>query len=375
MKERKKIILVDDQIINLDIGTDTLSKEYEVFTALSGEELILLLKSVTPDIILLDVMMPEMDGYETLKIIKSNPETAHIPVIFLTTKNDEGSELEGLSLGAIDYISRPFSPPLLLKRIEIHLLIEEQKTLLEEQKKLLEKQKKELTNYSDNLEIMVRKKTKTVLELQETVLETVAELIECRDDITGRHIERTQKYLKILLDEITSRKLYAEETENWDKELLVMSALLHDVGKIAIKDDILLKPGRLTYEELELIKKHTTFGETVIERIQEKTTEHAYLNYAKTLAVSHHEKWDGSGYPHGLKGTDIPLQGRLMAIADVYDALVSERPYKRPISHEEAVKTIEEGRGTQFDPALVDLFVSVAKKFDNVNKKLVKKGI
>lgn len=371
MKERKKIILVDDQEINLDIGKNALSEEYDVLTASSGDNLLLLLKSIKPDVILLDILMPEMNGYEIIKIIKSNPETAHIPVIFLTSKSDEDSELEGLTLGAIDYIFKPFSPPLLLKRIETHLLIDEQKKLLKEQKELLEEQKKELINYSDNLEIMVRKKTRAVLELQDAILETVAELVECRDDITGRHIERTQKYLKILLDEIISRKLYTDEIESWDMELLVMSALLHDVGKIAISDSILLKPGNLTYEEFELIKKHTTFGEKVIDRIQRKTTEHAYLNYAKTLAASHHERWDGLGYPNGLKGTDIPLQGRLMAIADVYDALVSERPYKRPISHKEAVNIIIEGSGTQFDPALVNLFINAADKFDEVNKKVI----
>ncbi|MCL2634277.1 MAG: response regulator [Oscillospiraceae bacterium] len=353
---RKKIIFVDDQVSNLMIGRNVLSVEYDVFTVPSSEKMFMLLEKVDPDLILLDVEMPEMNGYETIKKLKSDAETAHLPVIFLTAKNDAGSELEGLSLGAIDYISKPFSPPLLLKRLEVHLLVEKQK-------KELENQKKELQKYNDNLEEMVKEKTKTIIELQNAVLETVAELVECRDDITGGHIERTQSYLRILFEGLKDKNIYSDEVKEWDLEMLIQSAQLHDVGKISISENILNKPGRLTAEEFDEMKKHTTRGGEIIEHIQERTSEQKFLTFAKTMVLSHHEKWDGSGYPYGLKGTDIPLEGRLMAIVDVYDALVSERPYKKAFSHEEAVRIITEGSGTQFEPALVDLFLIEQEKF------------
>jgi len=362
MTGRKKIIFVDDQISNLMIGRNVLSSEYDVFTVPSAEKMFKLLEKVEPDLILLDVEMPDMDGYETIKKLKSAPETSRIPVIFLTARNDAGSELEGLSLGAIDYISKPFSPPLLLKRIDVHLLVEEQK-------KQLEKQKQELQNYNDNLEVMVKEKTKTIMELQNAVLETVAELVESRDDVTGGHIERTQSYLKILFEGLREQGLYSDETKDWDVNLLVQSAQLHDVGKISISDTILNKPGKLTPEEFNQMKLHTTFGGEIIDRIQTRSTERSFLQFTKTLAMTHHEKWDGSGYPYGLKGYDIPLEGRLMAIVDVYDALVSERPYKKAFTHEEAVKIIKDASGTQFEPALVELFLTESENFRRTAQK------
>ncbi len=353
---RRKIMLVDDNITNLNIGKTALNDLYDVFTLPSGQKLLMLLEKLTPDLILLDIEMPEMNGYEVIKIIKSNPQTAAIPVVFLTAKSDIGSELEGLSLGAIDYISKPFSPPLLRKRIEVHLLVEDQK--------------KELKHYNDNLQEMVLAKTKTVLELQNAVLKTVAELVEFRDDNTGGHIERTQSYLRILVEEMVVQKLYQSETKGWDIDQLVLSAQLHDVGKISISDSILQKPGKLTAEEFAEMQRHTTYGVNAIRRIERSTTESDFLAHAKVLAATHHEKWDGSGYPIGLAGQEIPLQGRIMAIADVYDALISERPYKPTFSHEMAVDIIREGSGTHFEPALVSLFLSVADEFDATAKRI-----
>lgn len=346
--ERKKIVLADDHIANLTMGRNALCGEYEVFTVPSGEKLLTLLAKITPDLVLLDIEMPGLNGYETIKIIKSQPHTARIPVIFLTARNDPGSELEGLSLGAIDYISKPFSPPLLRKRIEVHLLVEEQK--------------KELQDYTDNLEDMVQQKTKKIVELQGAIMETMADLVECRDDVTGGHIARTQRYLKILVEELVARQLYPEQTAHWNIVQLIQSAQLHDVGKIAINDNILRKPAKLTTAEFEEMKGHTLFGGKVIEKLQNNTRDHEFFEYAKILTVYHHERWDGSGYPFGLAGEDIPLLARLMAIVDVYDALISERPYKQPIPHQQAVVIIEEGRGKQFDPTLVDLFSSVADR-------------
>jgi putative two-component system response regulator len=239
-----------------------------------------------------------------------------------------------------------------LKRIEVHLLVEAQK-------KTLESQQKELKNFNDNLQKMVDEKTKTVLELQDAMLKTVADLVESRDDITGGHIERTKKGVGLLIDGLRDHPRFGNEVSAWDIKLLLQSSQLHDVGKIAISDNILKKPGKLTDEEFGEMKKHAASGVQIIERIEASASASDFLKHAKIFAGTHHEKWDGSGYPNGLAGKNIPLQGRIMALADVYDALVSERPYKKAFSHTEAAKIIQEGRGSQFDPALTDVFVRV----------------
>ena len=224
----------------------------------------------------------------------------------------------------------------------------------------------QLSERHHQLEELVNKKTKTVVELKNAVLKTMAELVESRDYITGGHIERTQSYLQILINAMQNAGLYLEETSNWDLNLVLQSAQLHDVGKIAIDDAILRKPGDLTKEEFEKIKTHTIYGEEIIERIKLNTSEHTFLEHARILASTHHEKWNGSGYPKGLKGHAIPLEGRLMAIPDVYDALVSVRPYKKAYSHTEAVEMITKGSGVHYDPSLVNVFLSVADKFNEV---------
>jgi len=364
--ERKAVYLVDDDPTNLTVGIDALEEHYDVLTLSSGALLVKMLEKGVPDLILLDIDMPGMDGYETLKIIKSNPKTSHVPVIFLTAMSDSRSELAGLTLGAVDYISKPFSGPLLRKRIEMHMLIESQKRILEAQTRELLSQRLDLIRFNDNLQDMVEVKTKTVVELQDALLKTMAELVECRDNITGGHIERTQNYLGVLLNAMQRQGVYQEEASTWNIKLVLQSAQLHDVGKIAVKDCILNKPGKLTEEEFNEIKEHTAFGGAVIEKIGESTSEQAFLEYAKIFALTHHEKWDGSGYPSGLKGERIPLLGRLMAIADVYDALRSNRPYKQAYPHSEAVSIIRAGSGTHFDPVLVNLFMSVAGEFDAI---------
>ena len=217
----------------------------------------------------------------------------------------------------------------------------------------------ELKSYNDNLEEMVNKKTATIVELKNAVMETIADLVERRDDATGGHVSRTSGYLKIIIDEIIKKGLYSDQTALWNINQMVMSAQLHDVGKIAIDDSILRKPSKLDKDEFEKMKKHTIFGGQIIKEIQEKTSESEFLNYAYIFAVYHHERWDGLGYPHGIIGEKIPLPARLMAIIDVYDALVSERPYKKAYPHEEAIKIINEGKGSQFDPYLVKIFISL----------------
>ena len=347
--DRKTIFLVDDDMTNLAMGNNVLSEYYDVFTINSCARLMKMIEKRIPDLILLDIEMPETNGYETLMLIKGSEKTRDIPVIFLTAQSDGENELKGLSLGAIDYITKPFSPPLLLKRIEVHLLIESQK--------------KELINFNKNLQQMVEAKTQKLVELKDAYLKTMAELVECRDYITGGHIERTQFYLSILLEAMEKCDAYRSEIASWDKELIVQSAQLHDIGKIAIKDSILQKPGSLTNEEFDEIKTHVVAGEKVIERIKETTAEGEFLEQARILVATHHEKWDGSGYPRGLEGTGIPLQGRLMAIADVYDALVSDRPYRKAISHQDAVKIISGNSGKHFDPALIEIFQGVSEKY------------
>ena len=341
--KREMIIIVDDVVTNLTIGTNSLNDIYDVFTAPSGKKLFSILEKVTPDLILLDIEMPEMDGYEVIQILKASDKTSSIPVIFLTAVIDPVSEVKGLDLGAVDYITKPFSRELLLKRVGLHLL--------------LERQKQELLGYSHGLEIEVKKKTNVVLELQNAILMTVAELVECRDSVTGGHIERTRRYLSLLINLAIDNGRYFDELKQWDIGLVVMSSQLHDVGKVSIKDDILLKPDRLTDDEFAEIKKHAKIGADIIRRIEGNTSENAFLKHAEVFAESHHEKWDGSGYPYGIKGEKIPLEGRLMAIVDVYDALTNDRPYKKAYIHEEAVKIIEDGMGSHFDPLLCGVFL------------------
>ena len=357
MKSKKELILlVDDNPANLRLGKNVLAKKYAVATAPSAEKMFGLLENNSPEMILLDVDMPEMTGYDAIKILKANPETKDIPVIFLTIMSQINNELAGLSLGAIDYITKPFQPQLLLKRIEIHLLVETHR-------KTLEKQAEELKDFNKNLQKMVEEKTRNVFDLQNALLKTMAELVESRDDITGGHIDRTQYIIKVILEEMKRLNVYQEETEGWDMNLLLSSCQLHDVGKIAINDNILRKPGKLDDKEVEEMKKHALFGEQIIEKIESLVKESDFLKHAKIFAGTHHEKWDGTGYPHGLKGIEIPLLGRIMAIADVYDALISIRPYKKALTHEESVKIIVEGSGTQFDPVLVEIFTKVADQF------------
>jgi putative two-component system response regulator len=350
--DRQKIFLVDDNMTNLTSGKIMLKDHYDVFSIPSGAKLFEILEKVSPDLILLDIEMPGMNGYEAIKKLKEEKKTCDIPVIFLTARNDPGSEFKGLSLGAIDYIYKPFSPPLLLKRLENHLLIRSQQTALKD--------------YNDNLQQMVQKRTRQVVELQNSILNTVTEMVEFRDDVTGGHIERTQRYLKVLVDKLLDEKIYWEEVSTWNLEFLIPSAQLHDVGKIAISDTILNKPGKLSAEEFEIMKRHTIIGEAAIEGIMKTTSENDFLHHAKIFAGTHHEKWDGSGYPRGLKKSAIPLQGRLMAVADVYDALIALRPYKQPLTTQEAERIILEGREKHFDPILADLFQELAPQFAHI---------
>ncbi|MDR1874815.1 MAG: response regulator [Synergistaceae bacterium] len=349
MEERRKIILVDDSPIILKLARNALMGRYDVFTAPGAEKLFQFLERILPNLILLDVLMPKTSGYEVIQRLKQDERTADIPVIFLTSKSGAESELEGLSLGAVDYITKPFTPELLLKRVELHLL--------------LESQKRELRDLNENLQSLVEKKTESVMQLQNALLKTVSHLVEWRDDVTGGHLERTEQYLRLLVSEMRERHIYTDCLDQWPMELFYQSALLHDVGKIAIRDSILLKSDRLTPEEFEEMKKHTIYGELIIAGIQHDTSESLFLTHAGIMAGTHHERWDGTGYPRGLVGENIPLQGRMMAIVDVYDALVSDRPYKAALPQAEALRIMEDELDGHFDPLLARAFLDAFRNF------------
>ena len=335
----KTIFVVDDNNVNLLAADEALSKHYRVFTLPSAASMFELLKDVKPDLILLDILMPEMDGFDTLKDLKSKDGYADIPVIFLTSRNDASTESLGLEMGAVDFISKPFSRPVLLNRIKTHLEIED----------------------------IIRERTDSLKRLKNSIVIVLANMVENRDGLTGRHIERTTWYLRILIDAMIKDNIYTDEIKKWDLELIISSARLHDIGKITISDLILNKPGALTSEEFEIIKKHAAEGERIIDSIMAESGDETFLKYAKLFAGSHHERWDGTGYPRGLKGEEIPLQGRIMAVADVYDALVSERPYKKAMPHSEAVNIIKNNSGKHFDPQLVKLFLACEKSFESVD--------
>ena len=365
MEDMKKstILIVDDEVSTLRVLHQILGADYAVFTAKSGREAIGKVKEVLPDLVLLDIVMPGIDGYKTIRHIKADPAVSRIPVIFLTSKDDAESEVDGLALGAVDYIAKPFDVSLLKKRIQLHLLVEEQKNRLREQNE-------RLRDYNVNLQKMVDEKTEKIMRMQDAILNTIAEVIEFRDSTTGGHIERTQLYVKALVEKMIEQKKYLEEIDGVDIKPLIQSAPLHDLGKVKIPDSILNKPGKLTSDEIEVMKRHTILGKEAIHKIAERAGEsdNDLLRHAAVMAYSHHEKWDGTGYPLGLKGKAIPLQGRLMAIADVYDALVSERPYKKAYPHEKAVEIIREGKGAHFDPVLTELFEGLAESFDNISQ-------
>ncbi|MDR3000249.1 MAG: response regulator [Fibromonadaceae bacterium] len=345
----KIIFVVDDSAVNLTKAKQALEGRYRVLTLLSAEKMFTLIEKITPDLILLDVEMPEMDGFTALQKLKEDSRTKHIPVIFLTAFSDESRETRGFELKAVDFIAKPFSTPVLLNRISHHLHIE---GLVNEQTKML------------------KHKTQQLEQLNTSIISIIAELVENRDKLTGGHIERSTKYLRLLINAMLERGVYAEELQDWDKEAAIASARLHDVGKIKISDLILNKPGKLTADEFELMKSHAAEGEQIIDHMITQTNGGLFLHYAKFFAGYHHEHWDGNGYPRKLKGTEIPLQGRLMAIVDVYDALVSARVYKPAFLHQEAVRIIMSEKNKHFDPKIADVFFEVHTQFEATSKGL-----
>ena len=286
-------------------------------------------------------------------------------VYFLSMKNQSTNEFFGVQSHIINIFLIIIITKILLYNSKVRTFVNTYKinklneNLVSANEEII-KQKDELRMYNDNLEKMVAVKTERIIKLQNAVMETISELVERRDDTTGGHITRTSKYLKIFINAIINKECFKNQTKLWNIDQMVLSAQLHDVGKIAIDDAILRKPGKLTNEEFDTMKNHTVLGGEIIKEIQNHAEECEFLDYAFVFAVYHHERWDGSGYPYNKKGDDIPLPARIMAIIDVYDALISKRPYKEPFTHEQAIKVIEEGKGSHFDPVLAELFVSIS---------------
>lgn len=349
-EKKATILTVDDTVTNIEVVKGVLSDKYLVQAALSGEVALKIIAKRKPDLILLDVMMPEMDGYEVCQQLKASPETQDIPIIFLTAKSQEEDETKGLSLGAVDYITKPISPPILKERVKNHLLLKASRDMLARQNEVLEEK--------------VIERTQQMGDLQDVAMVAMGALAESRDPETGNHIRRTQHYVKALALELAKTERYREFLTPEVITALFKSAPLHDIGKVGIVDSILLKPGKLTDEEFTEMKKHAQYGRDAIEAA-EGSLGYAdnFLIFAKEIAYGHHEKWDGSGYPEGLSGDDIPISARLMAVADVYDALICERVYKPAFSHDKAVDIIVEGKGSHFDPEMVEAFLRTEQVF------------
>jgi len=353
--EKSIILVVDDTPDNLTLMSGLLKDEYRVKVANSGERALKIAQSESPpDLILLDIMMPEMDGYEVCRRLKADDNTRHIPIIFLTAKTEVVDETLGFELGASDYITKPISPPIVLARVETHLAIKRVQDFLRDKNTFLASE--------------INKRTAEIVAIQDVTINAMASLAETRDNETGNHIRRTQHYVKVLAEKVRFNPRFAHFlNDNKTIELLFKSAPLHDIGKVGIPDRILLKPGRLEPAEFEIMKTHTTLGrDAILQAEKDLGVEMPFLKYAKEIAYSHQEKWDGSGYPEGLSGDDIPISARLMAVADVYDALISRRVYKAPMPHEKAVEIIKEGKGKHFDPDMVDAFLELEQEFKRI---------
>lgn len=353
VSEKATILTVDDTPANIDLVREVLSETYFVQAATSGKMALKIIEKKMPDLILLDVMMPEMDGYEVCEILKANEKTQDIPIIFLTAKVQVEDETKGLALGAVDYITKPISPPILLERVKNHLLLKAHQDFLKHQNEILEER--------------VLERTVQMEELQDVAMVAMGALAESRDPETGNHIRRTQHYVKLLAIQLKDHPKFKDFLTPEVITSLYKSAPLHDIGKVGVEDSILLKPGKLTDEEFEEMKKHTTYGrDAIVAAEQNINVADNFLTFAKEIAYGHQEKWDGSGYPEGVAGEDIPISARLMAVADVYDALISKRVYKPAFPHEKAVAIILEGKGSHFDPDMVDAFEVIADKFKEV---------
>ena len=345
MQSANNILVVDDTPTNIDILVELLKDEHTVTAVKDGAQALAAIARSKPDLVLLDIVMPDVDGYEVCRRIKESDQTRDIPVLFLTGIRDVESKKRGFDLGAVDYITKPFDQLEVLARVKTHLA--------------LKSAREQLKNQNLQLERKVEERTRELELTQEVTIESLAALAETRDNETGGHIRRTQRYVKLLAEAAAHREPYKSLLTPDVLRLIQKSAPLHDIGKVGVRDEILLKPAKLTDEEFELMKAHTTIGRDALLRAEAVLGTNSFLHYAREIAVAHHEKWDGSGYPAGLRGEAIPLPARIMAIADVYDALISKRVYKPPFPHKKAIELIAKDMGTHFDPAFAGIVEEV----------------
>lgn len=350
------ILIVDDSPANIAIINEVAKPFWRTRIATTGEKALkLALMDPKPDLVLLDIVLPDINGYDVCQALKSNPETHDIPVVFLTAKREEQDEAMGFALGGVDYIAKPFSPPIVEARIRNHLMLREARQMLKSQNELLERK--------------VAERTHELAQVRDATILAMASLAETRDNETGNHIRRTQGYMRSLAVKLKGHPRFAAQLGDETIDLLYKSAPLHDIGKVGIPDSILLKPGPLTADEFEIMKRHTLIGRDAILAAESKLdSANSFLALARDIAVSHHEKWDGTGYPQGLAGEDIPLSARLMAIADVYDALITKRAYKPAFTHDKSIAIIGEGRGRHFDPDATDAFLAIAGDVHQIAK-------
>ncbi|MCT0224614.1 HD-GYP domain-containing protein [Synechococcus sp. CS-1328] len=348
------VLVVDDARENLQLINALLKQQYHVRLATNGQSALKMLQQLPyPDLILLDIVMEGMDGYEVCRALKQDPALMELPVIFLTARTEVQDEEKGFESGCVDYITKPISPSILKARVATHIQLKAANDILKDNNAYLAAE--------------VIRRTSEVQAVQDTTIMAMASLAETRDNETGMHIKRTQHYVRLVAEYLSKIPKYAEELPLEQIQILFKSAPLHDIGKVGIPDAILLKPGGLSVSEFEIMKTHPALGRITIEHAEETlVSPSSFLLTAKQIAYSHHEKWDGSGYPEGLAGEAIPLSARMMALADVYDALVNKRVYKPAFSHQEATEIIVKGRGSHFDPAIVDAFLDLAEDFQQI---------
>lgn len=344
----KRILIVDDDRVNLIVAKRLLAAEYDVVTANSGMKALEMLKTIPVDLILLDVQMPEMDGFEVMEQIQASEELQKTPVIFLTADHREETETKCFELGAVDYISKPFVSVIMQHRVRRSI---------------------ELEDYRRNLERRLVEQLQKVTELQDNIIITLANMIESRDGTTGEHVKRTSVYTRYLIEKMLSQKVYAQELNAEIADLICKAAPMHDIGKITVDDSILRKTGKLTPEEYDTMKRHSVAGSEIIRANLNSIAESDFLEIAYQLARFHHERWDGAGYPEGLKGTAIPLCARILAITDVYDALTAKRSYKERMSTAQALE-IMTGNVGQFEPLLLEMFVSEPESLEELTNRM-----
>jgi putative two-component system response regulator len=371
--DKGEILAVDDMPALLALLSELLTGAgYSVRQAPSGELALWTAQMRPPELILLDVRMPGMNGMEVCRQLKADPATADVPVIFLSALNESVDKVQGLALGAVDYITKPYQPEEVLARVKTHITLARYRKALEAERANLEQHVRERTADLEAVAKSLRASEREMSELQEALIVAMASLAETRDNETGAHIMRTQHYVQALAVELAHHPKFAEVLTEEMIDLLFKTAPLHDIGKVGIPDHILLKPGKLTAKEFGIMKTHTTLGRNIIAATGKRLhTSNQFLTIAERTTLSHHEKWNGTGYPQGLSGDEIPVSARLMAIADVYDAIISRRVYKEPMGHDKALEIIREERGIHFDPEMVDAFLKITETFHGIAETFV----